>query len=177
MCSVDVLWSSPMGPGNLGQWIADTVRAASGAGVAALYRCEPPSDQPVLQAASGPGALGFAAAALSPPGRSVIELTVRSDQPFVTTDLLADSRLSLSPEDRARAARVEHRAVFCARLSVDDTIAGVLALGYPAGDRLEDRRTALEALSGHAAIAMYGAWLCEEAHRRQQETAALEEVT
>jgi signal transduction histidine kinase len=166
-----------MGPGAIGQGIADAVRAASGAPVSALHRWDPAAGHLALQAVSGEEAAAFASIASSPAGHSIADLAVRSGCPVVTADLFEDARVPLSVEAKRLHAGVVHRAVFSAPLVFDDTVLGVLSVGHPVGVPLSGERIeALDMLRRQAAIAAYGAALCEEARRRQQEMVALDEI-
>jgi signal transduction histidine kinase len=130
-----------------------------------------------LLAASGQEGVELASIASAPSGSSIADLAVRGGHPVVTVDLLEDARIPLPDQLKRRLAGMVHRAVLSAPLVFDDAVIGAIAVGQPAGSAWRRERVeALETLSRQAAIAVYGAGLCEEAERRQQEMSALDEV-
>lgn len=162
-----------MKPAVIGQRIADSVRVLSDAAVSALYRVEPESGRLVLQACSGEGAATFGWIAAFPPGTSLADLAARSGRPAVTSDLLSDPRVPLSPESRLRIARTEHRALLCVPLVREDTVVGTLAVGDAAGRVLDGEwLRPLQAFAAQAAVALEesGAW--EPGRARESQAAS-----
>jgi signal transduction histidine kinase len=137
------------------QLVADNVLTLLNADVAILFRLEPHSgDLAAIAFAGGvpptlPKDLVLAA------GTSVSGLAVRDQCPVATPDLLADPRVTLTPEFRAAIEQATYRAVLAVPLVVKDRVVGTLGIGGPAGRVFDPEEVRLaQALADQAAIAL-----------------------
>jgi signal transduction histidine kinase/ActR/RegA family two-component response regulator/HAMP domain-containing protein len=164
-------------PREIGQRIAESLRDMLGGTAATLYRREPVSDDLVAVGASGDqgpieGPLGL------PKGTGVAGLAVRLGTPITTADLLADPRIALQPEERARIEQAGFRAVLAVPLVVQGGVIGALAVGDRSGRVWTDDEVQLaHAFADHGAIALENAQLVQELQMRQSRLEALLETS
>ena len=160
-----------MDPETVGQRIVHRARALCGAEVSVLYRLEPRSGRLALEARAGEAAEILSGVAVSPPGAGIADLVAQSGRPVATADLLADPRIRLSAETRARIAETAQRAVLCVPLRLDAETTGVLAVGDAAGRVFDDESLRLlEAFVDQAAVALEQSRLHREARQRLRQT-------
>jgi PAS domain S-box-containing protein len=119
-------------PQEVGQRIVDGIRDLLGTLNAALYVADPSSGDLTPLAFSGEMGPGFSRETVLPRGTAAAGLAVRDGRPVVTPDLLADPRIALGPETRARIERSPYRAVLSVPLTVQDRVIGALSVGEPA---------------------------------------------
>ncbi|HEV8441343.1 MAG TPA: GAF domain-containing protein [Methylomirabilota bacterium] len=156
-------------PREVEQRIVDSVRALVSAQRATLVQVEPGSDTLQVLAISGEEAF--------PLGTGVASFAVRERRPLITSDLLADPRMTLTPDVRAHLERVPVRSVLSVPLLVGDRVIGALSLGDRSGRVFEpDEVQLVEAFADQAAIVIHNAGLYDETRRQEQEAVALEEV-
>jgi signal transduction histidine kinase len=148
--------------------IADSVFALFDAKVATLFRLEPSSDLVAL-AVSGDVGEELGPTLVFPHGTGVTGLAVRERQAVVTPDLLADPRVTLTPEIRAAIQRAPYRAVLAVPLLAKDSVVGALGIGDRAGRAFDDEEVQLaQAFAAQAAVALENSRLHEELHRALQ---------
>ncbi len=164
--------SRSLDPAEVGQRIADSIRALLGAKAASLYRLEPGSGALVALAASGESALP-----VLPPATGTAGLAVRERRPVQTPDVLGDARITLAPDARARLEPLTARAVLAIPLLAKDAVIGSLAVRDRTGRAFSDDEVRLAAaFAVEAAIALDNAQLYAEATRRRREAEELARV-
>lgn len=104
------------------------------------------------------------------PGSGVSGLAFRDLMVVASSDVVADPRITYSPEEQAQMARTPYRALLAAPLIGHGRVMGVLLVGDRAGRRFtdEDRRLT-EILASHAALALERARLLADSERRRNE--------
>jgi signal transduction histidine kinase/ActR/RegA family two-component response regulator len=128
-------------PDVVGQRMTDSVRSLLGLRTAVFYRVDSQSLDMVVAAFSG-DAPGFERGFSVPSGQGTIGVAARERRAVFTPDVLADARITLGSELRARVERAPFRSVLAVPLLVHDRVIGVLALGdaperhYSADDML-----------------------------------------
>ena len=171
------LLSETLDPGLVGQRITDSVRELFGAQSAALYRVEPESGDLLGLAGSGDAGPAFEPGIVMPRGAGLVGLAVRERGPVVTGDLLADPRVRLPAEVRARIEAAPYRAVLAVPLVSKERVVGVLSVADRAGRAFdpEDVRLA-QAFAAHAAVALDNARLYAESAQRARDAEELARV-
>jgi signal transduction histidine kinase/integral membrane sensor domain MASE1/CheY-like chemotaxis protein len=104
----------------------------------------------------------------------LVGLAVRERRPVVSANVLADTRVRYSPEERAQIERAGHRSACALPLLVKGNVIGALGIGGPVGRVFDDRAIALAAtFADLAALALDNArsFLREQTAREQAETA------
>ena len=98
-----------------------------------------------------------------PRGTGATGLAVRQGRPVVTPNVLADPRITLTPEVRARIEQAGYRAVLAVPLLVQDRAIGALAVGDQPGRVFDAEELRLaEAFADRAAWALESARLYDE---------------
>jgi GAF domain-containing protein/CheY-like chemotaxis protein len=157
--------------------IVDSVRALLGASASTLYRLDETTGDLVSVASAGDLGPGLDATAVLRRGTGVSGLAVRERRPVVTADALADPRIELDPDLRARAELAPFRAVVGLPLTVQDRVIGALAVADIRGRVFDDEEVRLvQAFAAQAALALDNARLYEEAQRRLAELATVQRV-
>jgi signal transduction histidine kinase len=146
----------------VGQRIVDSILTLLGAGAAVFYRWDPELDD--LVAFSLAGEWGAALDHIVfPSGGGAIGLAARERRPIAMPDLLADTRVMLPPQLRARLEPAPCRAVLAVPLMRQAGIIGALAVGRPLGQTFTGAETALaQAFGSQVAIALENARLFAE---------------
>jgi signal transduction histidine kinase/ActR/RegA family two-component response regulator len=160
-------------PDVVGQRITDSVRSLLGVRTALFYRVDAPSEDLVLVAFSGEVAPGFARGFTLPAGAGTVGVAARARRATFSADVLADERVPLPGDLRARLAGAPYRSALAVPLLLHDRVIGVLALG----DGSERRYTAddmllVQGFSDQAALALENARLyaeAQEANRAKDE--------
>jgi PAS domain S-box-containing protein len=155
------------------QRIADTARQLLKARGASVYRLTLEPQELVTIAVSGATRDGMVPGAVIT-GTGLAGYAVRVRESAVTPDVLTDTRVSLSAEDRAAIERAGDRAVLAVPLLVQDRVIGALSIRDVTGRiyRPEERWLA-QAFADQAALAFENARLYTEvAHQ----TLAAEEL-
>jgi PAS domain S-box-containing protein len=143
---------------DVAQEIADSVFAILGARVAAVYRLEPESS--ALEAVAVTAVPGVPQSSLRrgtalPPNVGAASLAVRERRPVTSPDILADPRISFTPELREAIDQISYRAVLAVPLLVQDRVVGALGVGHQAGVVFSDEDIRLVgAFADHAAVAL-----------------------
>jgi signal transduction histidine kinase/CheY-like chemotaxis protein/putative methionine-R-sulfoxide reductase with GAF domain len=137
-----------------------------------LYRVDRRSGDMLLVEAAGD--LGSQPLDRLPAGLAASGRAVRERRTIVTADVLADPDIRLSAEVRAWLARMPHRAGLAVPMIIDDAVLGVFAVGLDAGHPIEPAEVGLiEALAGHAAMAVRNAELYAAERRLRAEAELL----
>jgi GAF domain-containing protein len=169
--------SESLDPDEVGQRIVDSVRTLFGAAAVGFYGRDPKSGD--LTAVAFAGNVGEASKEqlVYPLGISAVGLAVRDRTAVITRDVLADPRLTLTPEVRARIQKAAYRSALVVPLMAHDRVLGALAIGDRAGRLFTDDEVRLaEACAHQAAIALENARLYREATQRRREAQELARV-
>src|SRR6266542_3849301 len=160
-------------PDIVAQRIADGVRGLLRARSAGLYHLEPDGSL-VAAAVSGDMGPTGGRGILFPRGTGVASLVTRDRAPVVSPNLLADARIRLTPDVRARIEEAGYRSVLSVPLLVKDAVIGALSVGDVEGRVFsEDEVRLTQAFADHAAVVFQNARLYTEANRRRREAEAL----
>jgi GAF domain-containing protein/CheY-like chemotaxis protein len=166
--------SETLDPDLVGQRSADRVRALLDVESAALYRLVPDSGDLVALAVSGAAGQTFGRDVVFARGTGAAGLAVRDRAPVVSADLLADPRITLAPEMRARVEAAGYRAVLAVPLLVQDRVIGALGVGDHAGRIFQADEIHLARMFGdQVGLALENARLYAEAMRRRREAEEL----
>jgi signal transduction histidine kinase len=161
---------------SVGRHIAESVRAVLGGTVSVLWELEPASNRLVAIATSGSGSP-------FPPGTRIAQdealagLAVREGRPASTSNILTDSRITLTPDTRALVEKSGHGSVLAVPLTIGGRVTGVLAVGDVTGRAFgaeEIRR--VQDFANQAAIALEKARLFALETSRREHLEALATV-
>ncbi|PYM31909.1 MAG: hypothetical protein DME15_15775 [Candidatus Rokuibacteriota bacterium] len=137
------------------QRIAEGVRHLFGARVATLLTMTSDADGTVTEAHVEGASGELCSNGGRPPGTGVLGLAMLERQPVFSPDILADARLALEPEVRARLERGQTRAVLGVPLIVKGEVIGALTVGDRAGRGFDAREIRLaQAFADQAALAL-----------------------
>ncbi len=163
------LVAQSLDPAEVAQRIADSVRSLLAAQASTLYRLEPDSEDLVALAVSGEVGPAGTRMVLRR-GTGLSGLAVRDRGPVATTQILADPRVTLTPETRAQIEQAPYRAGLAVPLVGKDGVIGALAVADRGGRVFTDEETRLaESFADQAALALENARLfAETEHRRRQ---------
>ena len=145
LAGVSRVVSQSLDPAEVARRIADSVFTLFDAKVSTLFRLEPSSSDLVALAVSGDVVEELGTPLIFPHGTGVTGLAVRERRAVVTPDLLADPRVTLTPEIRAAIQRAPYRAVLAVPLLAKDSVVGALGIGDRAGRAFDDEEVQLGA--------------------------------
>jgi GAF domain-containing protein/CheY-like chemotaxis protein len=161
----------------IAQRIADSACTLLAAEWAGLYRLEPRSGDLISVAVSGDAGGLAPRTFILPKGTGAAGLAVHERRAVVTPNVLADRRIVLSAEERARIETATFRAVLAVPLQVKNRVVGALGVGARAGRVFERNDIELaQALADQAALALENARLFREATRRRREAEQLAQI-
>jgi PAS domain S-box-containing protein len=144
--------------------VADRIRGLLGAMGAGVFRLDPASQELVAVAISGELGQVPGQRLVFPPGTSMIGLAVREREPVTTQNLLADPRVGLTPDVRARIERAAYRAGLAVPLRVRGQVIGALGIGDREGRVFGPEEVqCAQSFADHAAVALENARLYREA--------------
>jgi PAS domain S-box-containing protein len=164
--------SQSLDPAEVAQRIVHAAETLLGARHVGLLELEDQTGDLVVCAAS----LGsvFVPGTWFPAGAGLVGLAVAQRRVMTTANVLADPRVTLTPELRARMESADFRAVVTAPLVIRGKVAGALAIADGAGRIFDEEAMALaQAFAGHAAVALERSRLFAESERRRREAEAL----
>jgi PAS domain S-box-containing protein len=154
---------------SVGQHIAEGIRALLGGTLSVLWELDPVSARLVAVAASGSGE-AFSPGTVISGDEAVAGRAVREGGPVSTTDVLADPRITLTAETRARVECAGLGSVLAVPLIIAGRVTGALAVGDVTGRAFgaeEIRR--LQDFANQVAIALENTRLfAQETARRAQ---------
>ncbi|HEX9420386.1 MAG TPA: GAF domain-containing protein, partial [Methylomirabilota bacterium] len=158
----------------ISQKISDSLSALLHTEMAGFFRIDAGTGDVRAVALTGsfgtlkPGDLWF------PAGMGAAGLAVRERRLITTADFLADPRITLSDQVRARMAGLPYRSVLTLPLLVKNEVVGVLSVGDRAGRIFSEADQRLARTFGdHAALTLDKARLYAEATRRRREAEEL----
>ena len=169
--------SQTLDPALVAQRVSENVRTLLGAQSSSLFRLDPESGALVsLVVAGAEDILG--GQIVFPRGMGLVGMAVADRRPVVTPDVLADERVLLPPEWRARVQPVRLRAVLAVPLVLGERALGALTAADEVGRIFdEDAIRLAQAFADQAAIALENARLFEAAGRERRRLEVLSEVS
>jgi GAF domain-containing protein len=169
--------SETLDPALVAQRVSENVRALLGAQSSSLFRLDPESGALVsLVVAGAEDVLG--GQIVFPRGMGLVGMAVADRRPVATPDVLADERVLLPPEWRARVQPVRLRAVLAVPLVLGEHALGALTAADEVGRIFDDDAIRLaQAFADQAAIALENARLFEAAGRERRRLEVLSEVS
>ncbi len=129
LAHVGRLIAASLDVGEVARRIVESVRTVFGAQTASLHRLDPASGDLLPLAVSGTVGPAFERSLVIPRGIGLSAIAVHEGRPAVTPDLLADPRILLSLEFRARVEQAPYRALLAVPLMVQDRVIGALGVG------------------------------------------------
>lgn len=169
--------SESLDPDEVGQRIVDSVLTLFGAAATGFFGRDPKSGDLVAVAFAGNVGEASKEQLVYPLGISAVGLAVRDRTAVITRDVLADPRITLTPEVRARIQKAAYRSALVVPLMAHDRVLGALAIGDRAGRVFTDDEVRLaEACASQAALALENARLYREATQRRREAQELARV-
>jgi PAS domain S-box-containing protein len=169
--------SEVLDPDVIGQRIVNSLRKLLSTQIATLYQLQPETGTLAPLAIAGEQEFATFQHLSFPPGTGLVGLAVRERQPMVTTDVLTDPRIALTPELRTRIEHTPLRALLAVPLLVKDTVIGALIVGDRTGWMYDTSIIQLvRAFADQAALALENARLYTETERRQRESGIVAEL-
>jgi GAF domain-containing protein len=169
LAEVGRVLSETLDPDVVGQRIVDSLRTLLGATASSLQRLDDGDPPPFRELARSGESF--------PWGSGIVRVAVRTREAVVTPDVLADPRLTPTPEVRAALQGNEFRAVLAVPLTVKDRVIGALAVSDRTGHVFDPEASALARIfADQAAVALENARLFRETGDRLRETETLLEV-
>lgn len=152
------------------QRVGQSIRTLLGTYSSALYRLDPDTGALVAVGVAEDVAAVLGAQIVFPRGTGVAGLAVAQRQPIATPNLLADARVTLPPDLRARIAQGPYRSVLAVPLRVHDRVIGALAVG-DREDRVftADEIALAQAFGDHAALVLENARLYQDVQRAYED--------
>jgi len=169
LAEVGRLLANSLNATEVGQRIADELRALLDSENAALYGLAPGSPGLITLAVSGEVKSELSRLVLTQ-GIGAPCLAVRERRAVVVRDLLTDSRLSLTVEARLSVIHSPHRAMLAVPLRIQDRVIGVLGILDWAGRAFDEREVRLaQAFADQAALGLESSRLYRESLRAYEE--------
>ncbi len=126
-------------PSVLARRIADQVRALLDGYGAAVYRLEEASGNLVAVATSCDLGPTFRPGLVFPQGTGIVGLVLQSARPVTTPNVLSDTRVTLTPDNKALIEQARFRSVLAVPLLVNGTVIGAVSVGAAEGRIFTDR--------------------------------------
>jgi signal transduction histidine kinase/DNA-binding response OmpR family regulator/putative methionine-R-sulfoxide reductase with GAF domain len=166
----------PLDSREVAERIVASVRVLLDASVASLHRVDGSAGDLTLLAVSGEAAPSWPPGLVLPRGTGAAGLAVSEQRPVTTDDVLADPRLAMPPDERARLEATGLRVVLSVPILYRNQAIGALSLGRPGGGAFqEDQIQLAQAFADQAALALENARSAAElrAAKEAAETASL----
>jgi two-component system NtrC family sensor kinase len=169
--------SQALEPGLVAQRVSESVRMLLGVRSSSLFRLDPESGALVsLNVAGAEDVLG--GQIVFPRGMGLVGMAVADRCAVATPDVLADDRVMLPPEWRARVQPIRLRAVLAVPLILGGRALGALTAADEVGRVFdEDSIRLAQAFADQAAVALDNARLFEAAERERRRLEVLSEVS
>ncbi len=162
--------SETLDPDVVARQIPEPIRRLLGAHSAAVLRPGPGSGELVVLARATQDGVVSGLDITFPAGIGVAGLAVRAREPIVTSDLLADPRVILTPEVRAWIEEAGYRAVLAVPMIVKGQVIGVLSIGDQGGRTFTSEEIRLaQTFADQAALALENAGLYQRAQQAYEE--------
>ncbi len=164
LAEIERLLPETLDPEVVAQRITDRVRTLFSAQSSAVYRLD--ADTGDLVGLSGSGDMGpaFRPGLVMPRGNGAVGRAVETGEPVATLNVLADERITLTAEVRARIEAAPYRAVLAVPLAIHDNTIGALSVADVEGRRFDPEDIHLaQAFAAHAALALENARLYRQA--------------
>jgi PAS domain S-box-containing protein len=177
LAAIGRLLSERLDPDVVGLRIADNLSALLGGRSSVVYRLDPDSGNLLALAVSQGTDPAVGWRPVHEPRAGAIGLAIRERRTISTPDVLADSRIEISPALRAHLAEGQDRAVLAVPLLTQDRLIGVLAVRNVTGSVFDGRAVQLaETLADQAALTLEHARLFADEERRRREAEVLAEL-
>lgn len=164
LAEIEGLLSETLDPEVVAQRITDRVRTLLSAQSSAVYRLEADAGHLVGLTGSGDVGPAFRPGIVMPRGNGAVGLAVERGEPVATPNVLADERITLTAEVRARIEAAPYRAVLAVPLAIHDSTIGALSVADAEGSRFDAEDIHLaQAFAAHAALALENARLYRQA--------------
>ena len=169
LAEVGRLLAKSLNATEVGQRVADELRALLDSENAALYGLEPGSSDLVTLAVSGEMNSDLSRLVLTQ-GIGAPRLALQGRRAVVMRDLLTDSRMTLTVEARLSIVHAPHRAMLAVPLRIQDRVIGVLGILDWAGRTFDEREVRLaQAFADQAALGLESSRLYRESLRAYEE--------
>ena len=169
LAEVGRLLATSLNATEVGQRVADELRALLASENVAVYGLEPGSSDLVTLAVSGEVKSDLSRLVLTQ-GIGAPRLAVLERRAVVMRDLLTDSRITLTVEARLSIIHAPHRAMLAVPLRIQDRVIGVLGILDWAGRVFDDREVRLaQAFADQAALGLESSRLYRESVRAYEE--------
>jgi GAF domain-containing protein len=167
LADIGRLVSQSLDAEDVGQAAVESLRRLLGADYSALFRADEQTGLLAAIAVSADPAFPHARAIDFPRGIGAVGLAVERRQAVTSEDVLADPRISWTPEVRPHIEQMAVRAVLAVPLIVQDRAIGALGAGDHLGRRFNDEDIRLAcAFADQVAVAMENARLHTETRQR-----------
>ncbi len=171
--------SGTLDPTTVAQRTVDSIVRLLGARTAILFRLDPAAGALVAVATTGFTNLDFPIGSVLPAGAGATGQAVRQREIVITSDVLAETGISMPADLEARIVESNHRAACAVPLIVRGTVIGALRVADVLGRRFTPDEVHLaQAFADHAAFSLENARLYAEldAHLHQLEATQLQLV-
>jgi PAS domain S-box-containing protein len=171
------LLSQSLDPGEVEQRIVESLKGLLNAYATALYRLDEQSEDLIEMAVTGDLGPGFQDGLAWSGGTGAVGLAVSRRETVATSDVLNDSRITLTPDGRRRIEQAHYRAVLAVPLLVHGQIIGAICVCDRPGRTFsaEDVRLA-QAFADHAGLAFHNARVHAQTERARRVAAELAHV-
>jgi PAS domain S-box-containing protein len=177
LAAIGRLLSERLDPDVVGLRIAESLRSLLRGRSAVVYRLDPDSAGLLALAVSHDTDPAIGWRPVRESGSGAIGLAIRERRTITTPDVLADSRIEMSPGLRGCLDEGPDRAVLAVPLLTQDRLIGVLAVRNTTGTVFDGRAVQLaEALADQAALTLENARLFADEERRRREAEILAEL-
>jgi GAF domain-containing protein/ActR/RegA family two-component response regulator len=154
--------------------IADCLRALLGGISCALAHHDPTTGGLVGRSIAGDGVISEV---VFPPGTGASGRAVATRRPIATTNVLADPRITLTPEQRADVQTRPYRSVLALPMIVHDRVIGAISVGDHEGRVFDvDEMRLAQAFADQAAMALERSRWFRDAQQRRREAEVLADL-
>jgi signal transduction histidine kinase/DNA-binding response OmpR family regulator/HPt (histidine-containing phosphotransfer) domain-containing protein len=175
LAEVGRIISQSLDPREVAERMVASVRVLLDSTIASFHRVEGPAGDLVTLAVAGDVGTAWPVGTRLPAGAGAAGLAIRRGRPVMTDDLLDDSRISATPEVRARFEAVGMRVVLSVPILYRGQAIGAISAGRPGGRAFQDDEVRLaQAFADQAALALENARAATElrAAKEAAETAS-----
>jgi GAF domain-containing protein len=179
LAGIGRLLSERLDPDVVGERIAESLRSLLGGRSAVVYRLDADSGHLLAMAVSQETATPTAGwRAVRDVRSGAVGLATRERRTITSPDVLADTRIEISPDLREHIDQGVDRAILAVPLLTQDRLIGALAVRHATGTIFDARAVQLaEALADQAALTLEHARLFAEEERRRREAEVLADLS